>query len=80
MKKSRRVDSRPTSPADPGLSLEPVDEVYGGEEAAAEAGTDAAASDRDHPMVFPVPVPPISTTLRCRAMIPPAASRGPMPR
>ena len=58
------------------FGLEPIDEIDGGEEAAARPGADAASRDGDRRCVLPVPVPPTSTTLRCWAMkAPPARSR-----
>jgi hypothetical protein len=68
-------------PPGAGFGFEPVDEIDGGEEPATGAGADAVARDGDGAMamarwLLPVPVPPMSTALRCSVRkAPPARLR-----
>ena len=50
------------------LGLEPVDQIDDVVEAAAATGSDTASSNSNGGMVFPVPVPPTRTALRCWAI------------
>src|SRR5205085_6960657 len=67
------IFGEPPLPAGAGFALQPIDEVDDGVKAAASAAADAGPRNTIARCDLPVPVPPLSTALRCSAIKAPLA-------
>jgi hypothetical protein len=70
---AREIFGEPPLPAGAGFTLQPIDEIDDGIEAAPGAAADAGPRNTMARCDLPVPVPPISTALRCSARKTPLA-------